>query len=217
MIMFSLFGMKPSMVDVGLVFKSAPVVYTLLFSLSVSAMMVCLYGFFTSRSKQLISRPDQGMLKKALTSRNDDLVFELCKAKPTLFNHMILAGIQTKAFGHQAVIEAMKNIGRRHTTGFWQKVSLLNDIAVVAPMLGLLGTVSGMFCVFYDLNRSLESIGVLFDGLGISVGTTLVGLIVAILAMILSVVLKHRLTKVLAEVERKALSHAAYFVYEPRS
>ena len=78
------------------------------------------------------------------------------------------------------MIESMKGAGKRQTSFLWQKVSLLNDIAIVAPMLGLLGTVSGMFFAFYDLNRSLESISALFDGLGISVGTTLAGLVVAI-------------------------------------
>ena len=53
-------------------------------------------------------------------------------------------------------------------------------------MIGLLGTVLGMFYAFYDLNRSMESISALFDGLGVSVGTTVGGLIVAILALMYS-------------------------------
>ncbi len=215
-VVFPLFG-KPSSLDLALVFKSAPLIYSLLFSLSVSAMMIYLYGFFTSRSKQLMVRPDQERVKKALAHRNDDLIVALCKNKLTLFHRMILAGMETKAFGHQAIVEAMKTAGEKHTIGFWQKVSLLNDIAIVAPMLGLLGTVSGMFSVFYDLNRSLESISILFDGLGISVGTTLAGLIVAILSMVLGVLLKHRFTRLLVEVEKEALSHAAYLIYEPHS
>ena len=72
-----------------------------------------------------------------------------------------------------------------------------------------------MFYAFYNLNRSLEGISILFDGLGISVGTTLAGLVVAILAMVLCTLLKYRLTKSLTAVENEALSHAARLMHEP--
>ena len=75
-------------------------------------------------------------------------------------------------------------------------------------MLGLLGTVLGMFYAFYDLNRSMESVSLLFDGLGISVGTTVGGLVVAILAMILYSISKYRLVKILANVENEAQNFA---------
>ena len=102
------------------------------------------------------------------------------------------------------MIESMKAEGKRSTIGFWQKLGLLNDIAIVAPMLGLLGTVLGMFYAFYDVNRSIESVTSLFDGLGVSVGTTVAGLIVAILALILHSSAKYRLIRLLSQVESDA-------------
>jgi len=75
-------------------------------------------------------------------------------------------------------------------------------------MLGLLGTVLGMFYAFYDINRSIESVSTLFDGLGISVGTTVAGLIVAIVALILQSLAKFRIVKALATVENEAQSMA---------
>ena len=92
----------------------------------------------------------------------------------------------------------------RMTISYWQKINLLNDIAIIAPMLGLLGTVLGMFYAFYDLNRSAESISALFDGLGISVGTTVGGLVVAILALMFHAITKYRLTRQLTYVEARA-------------
>jgi len=81
---------------------------------------------------------------------------------------------------------------------------MLNDIAIIAPMIGLLGTVLGMFYAFYDVNRSIESISTLFDGLGVSVGTTVAGLLVAIVALILHSTAKYRLVQALAQVENNA-------------
>ena len=62
-----------------------------------------------------------------------------------------------------------------------------------------------MFYSFYDVNRSIESINALFDGLGIAVGTTVMGLIVAILAMIFYTTLKYRLVRTLSLVENEAV------------
>jgi biopolymer transport protein ExbB/TolQ len=62
-----------------------------------------------------------------------------------------------------------------------------------------------MFYAFYDVNRSIESINALFDGLGIAVGTTVVGLIVAILAMVFYTTLKYRLVRTISLVENEAL------------
>ena len=107
------------------------------------------------------------------------------------------------------MLELMKAEGKRASHKLWQRISLLNDVAIIAPMLGLLGTVLGMFYAFYDLNRSMESISALFDGLGISVGTTVGGLIVALIALFFHAMSKHRLMKqlILIESEANTMAH----------
>lgn len=134
---------------------------------------------------------------------------ELCGKKGNLLSSLMKTGLVTRALGPQVMIDAMKSEGKRAATAFWQRLSLLNDIAVVAPMLGLLGTVIGMFYAFYDVNRSIESINALFDGLGIAVGTTVVGLIVSILSMIFHTTLKYRIVKTLSMVENEAFNLSA--------
>ncbi|MBI3901009.1 MAG: MotA/TolQ/ExbB proton channel family protein, partial [Chlamydiia bacterium] len=129
-----------------------------------------------------------------------------CQKSPGPLTSIVMAGLQTRNLGAQVMIDAMKTEGKRVSTPFWQRLSLLNDIAIVSPMLGLLGTVIGMFYAFYDVNRSVESINALFDGLGIAVGTTVLGLIVAILSMLFSTTLKIRFMNVLSHVETEALA-----------
>ncbi len=118
---------------------------------------------------------------------------------------MIKASLSTKEHGFDCMLNHMKDEAKRLSTNDWQKIALLNDIVLIAPMLGLLGTVLGMFYAFYDTNRSVERIVTLFDGLGLAVGTTVVGLIVAIIAMVFSSFLKHVLIKNLNQIEKKAV------------
>lgn len=145
------------------------------------------------------------------------LLIKLSSNRSSLLSHMIEAGAKTLLFGQKTMMDAMQAAGKRHTVSFWQKIALINDIALIAPMIGLLGTVVGMFYAFYDLNRSLESIHSLFDGLGISVGTTVAGLIVAIIAMLFYTLLKYRLMRIITSVEATATSFAMRLENESHS
>lgn len=108
------------------------------------------------------------------------------------------------------MLETMRAEGKRCTLPFWQRLGLLNDIAIIAPMLGLLGTVLGMFYAFYDMDRSMTSLSHLFDGLGVSVGTTLAGLCVAIISLALHAIAKYRLVSALCRVEAQAETLTQY-------
>jgi biopolymer transport protein ExbB/TolQ len=181
-------------IDLYQVFSSAPIIYSILCFLSISAVMLWLYAFLISRTSVLMP-----------------------KSRPSLFSKMLQVGIEHRHLGYQTMLEIMKAEGKRHAAPFWQKVALLNDIAIIAPMIGLLGTVTGMFYAFYDLNRSMETIGALFDGLGISVGTTVAGLIVSIFAMIFYTLLKYRLIRQMHRVETEVFSHARRIFDEPHT
>ncbi len=187
------------------VFQASPVIYSLLLLLSVSSLAIWIYTLLAFRKKQLMPSPFLKELKMALLEKNFDKALASCKTKKHLFSSLMLAPIQLREHGMHLMIDSLKSEGKKASRCFWQKLSLLNDIAVIAPMLGLLGTVLGMFYAFYDINRSIESMASLFDGLGIAVGTTVMGLIVALFSMILSTTLKHRLVKTFTLVEGEAM------------
>jgi biopolymer transport protein ExbB len=195
-------------VDLKQAFVGSPIIYSLLLTMSVFSFCIWLYSIFCMRSSARLSPTLLKNVQNKLNSNNFEEALSLCEEDSSLFCKMVLRGIHSRRHGLPVMIEAMKSEGKRSTIPFWQKIGLLNDIAIIAPMLGLLGTVMGMFYAFYDVNRSIESISTLFDGLGISVGTTVAGLIVAILALILHSTAKYRLVKALAQVENQAQSVA---------
>ncbi|MDE3045665.1 MAG: MotA/TolQ/ExbB proton channel family protein [Verrucomicrobiota bacterium] len=194
------------LVDLKKVFTTAPIIYTVLSLMSVASLAIWLYSLITFRSKDMLPKSTIDELTRLLKNGQFVEAKDLCNHKKGLLTSMISAGINARGLGPQAMIETMKSEGKRASTSFWQRLSLLNDIVIVAPMLGLLGTVIGMFYAFYDVNRSIESINALFDGLGIAVGTTVVGLVVAIVAMILYTTLKYRIVNILSNVENQALT-----------
>jgi biopolymer transport protein ExbB len=195
-------------VDLKQAFTGSPIIYSLLLAMSIFAVGIWLYAILSLNQSARVSDPLMKNLQNKLNSNQFEEALSLCQESNTLFCKMISSGIHSRRHGLPMMIETMKAEGKRSSIAFWQKIGLINDIAIIAPMLGLLGTVLGMFYAFYDVNRSIESISTLFDGLGISVGTTVAGLVVAILALILHSTAKYRLVRALALVENEAQSVA---------
>jgi biopolymer transport protein ExbB len=99
--------------------------------------------------------------------------------------------------------EVIEGEGARQATLMQNQTQYLNDIAVIAPMIGLLGTVWGMLKAFnvvaLDMARAkpLELAG----GVSLSLITTCAGLIVAIPAMAGYFLFRNRAAKLVAELE----------------
>ncbi|MCH9631792.1 MAG: Tol-Pal system protein TolQ [Chlamydiae bacterium] len=195
-----------SNLDLVKVFKGAPIIYSVLILLSVVAFIIWLYSFFTLKLSDMMPSNFIHQIRTQLTERRFDAALITCQQDQNFSSNVIACGIAARKHGPQVMMEAMHAEGKRCSNALWQRISILNDIAVVAPMLGLLGTVLGMFYAFYDANRSQESFSSIFDGLGVAMGTTVLGLFVAIAAMIFHTTLKYRVVRLMSCIENEALS-----------
>lgn len=195
-----------SSLDLKEIFFASPIIYSSLFLLSIAAVVIWLYSLLTFRQSDILPKKFISSIEEQLQAKQFDIALESCRSETSLISAIIASGINSRKHGSQVMVDTMKAEGKRATASFWQRLSLLNDIVMIAPMMGLLGTVMGMFYAFYDVNRSVESINSLFDGLGIAVGTTVLGLVVAIIAMVFSTTLKYRLVKTLSIVENEAVA-----------
>lgn len=154
----------------------------------------------------MMPEPFVKKIKGHLLEKRYDAAFAACQNSQNFLGHILASAIVARKYGHQTMVETMQLEGKRCGITLWQRISLLNDVAIIAPMLGLLGTVLGLFYAFYDVNRSPDTLISIFDGLGIAVGTTVAGLIVAIFAMIFYTTLKFRVIKILNALENEALA-----------
>lgn len=192
---------SPIQIDMREVFAGAPLIYSVLLAISVATFALWFYVLVNMRTAKLMPQEAVAALQEKLNAGKIDEAIAICQNSPSLLGRMLNSGLSVPHASQLEMIEAMQAEGKRATGGFWQKLGLLNDVAIVAPMIGLLGTVVGMFYAFYDINRSVESMNSLFDGLGISVGTTVAGLILAIVALVLHSISKYRLVRQLTQVE----------------
>ena len=109
-----------------------------------------------------------------------------------------------QALDYSRIRDAMEDEGGRQASALWQRLQYLMDIAVISPMVGLLGTVWGMMISFGGIENSAEfakKAETLASGISQAMYTTFGGLIVGIFAMALYDILRGRLNKMIGEME----------------
>ena len=99
--------------------------------------------------------------------------------------------------------DAVEDEGSRQAGSIWQKIQYINDIAVVSPMIGLLGTVLGMREAFSGLRVDIGSANPvhLADGVSKALITTAAGLILGITAMVVHSYLRGKVHDLISDLE----------------
>lgn len=195
-----------SKLDLGEIFGASPFIYTILFLLSLFSFVMWCYTLLTIKSAKMMPEQFIKQVKSHLLERRYDAAYMTCQKSKHFLGTILASAIVARKYGHPVMMETLAAEGKRCGITLWQRIALLNDVAIIAPMLGLLGTVLGLFYAFYDVNRSPDTLVSIFDGLGVAVGTTVAGLIVAILAMIFYTTLKFRVVRILNLLENEALA-----------
>lgn len=194
-----------SILDLQKVFSGSPVIYIILLILSTIALMIALHGLISYRNKTIVPSGLFEIVMGQVKEKRFEAAIMTCNENTSALAHILARALPLRNQGYEVVNDSVQLEGKKYGSKLWQYISILGDIVTIAPMLGLLGTVLGMFYAFYDINRSMESMLTIFDGLGIAIGTTVAGLIVSITAMIFQTVLKHHFTNLLNQLEQNSV------------
>ena len=97
--------------------------------------------------------------------------------------------------------------GSRLADAVFRTVDWLADIAAIAPLVGLLGTVLGMFQAFggiaADVTAGAKPV-VLAQGVSQAIVTTIFGLVIAIPALVMHAFFRRRAAKLIEKLEEQA-------------
>lgn len=132
--------------------------------------------------------------------------YQMCQDRDELLSLVLRAGLKMAGHDRYVIQEAMESEGERGATALWQRVSYLNNIATIAPLLGLLGTVWGMMQAFSSIALDSAQVKGLTMAYSVSQAmiTTAGGLLLAIPAMAVYYFLRGRVIRIIAEVEAQA-------------
>jgi biopolymer transport protein ExbB len=104
---------------------------------------------------------------------------------------------------YMAARDAIEDEGARQAGFLWQRLQYLMDVAVISPMVGLLGTVLGMLQSFAEMEVDIGAVrpATLSQGVAKALITTAGGLIVGIAAMVLYAIFRGRVNQLIGRLE----------------
>ncbi len=137
-----------------------------------------------------------------------DSAQKLCRDTDSPASRMIEKRISRLGRPINDVLLAVENVGNLEISKLEKSLVILATISGGAPMLGFLGTVTGMVLVFYNMTQNSTGVVQLIDlssGMYQAMVTTVGGLIVGILAYFAYNYLISRVDSVVRNLESKTL------------
>jgi biopolymer transport protein ExbB len=173
----------------------------LLILLSLTAVYLVIEHLLTIRREELIPEELQQQLGELLSHGKVAAAEAACKAEPNLLSFVVLQGLTERDGGWPAVEKALEDALAEQAARLMRKIEYLSVIGNIAPMVGLLGTVTGMVIAFHEIATSQGSAGAgeLAEGIYQALVTTVVGLLIAIPSLGVFAVLRNRVDQLVAE------------------
>ncbi len=186
--------------------KHGGVVLWILMALGFTVLVLTIYLFLTLRPSREVP---MNLVKRAQSQiRSGDIrgAYQMCQDREELIAVVLCAGLKMAGHDRYVIQEAMESEGERGVTEMWQRVSYLNSIGNISPLLGLLGTVWGMIGAFgaIALDASQTKGITMAYYVSMAMVTTAGGIIVAIPAMSAYYFLRGRVIRIASVVEAQA-------------
>jgi biopolymer transport protein ExbB len=149
-----------------------------------------------------------GMVDQVLAAyKRDGLTPELLAktAAQGPLGRVLAAGLANVKSPRPVMKEAIEEVGRIVSHDFERFLTTLGSIAVMAPLLGLFGTVVGMIEIFGSQSATGSNPIQLAHGISVALYNTALGLIVAIPSMIFYRHFRAKVDNLILEIEQQAI------------
>lgn len=172
-----------------------------LLGLSLTAAYLVFEQLMTIRQRELIP-PELGeQVRQLVATQRTPEAEQLCRGRPSFLSFVLLSGLAEVEGGWNAIEKALEDATAEQAARLMRRIEYLSVIGNLAPMVGLLGTVTGMIVAFQEVATTQGAAGAaeLAEGIYQALVTTVVGLIIAIPSLGAFAVLRNRLDQFVAE------------------
>jgi biopolymer transport protein ExbB len=178
----------------------------LLFALSLTAAYLVFEHAMTIRHKDLMPEGLRDNVRDHLLAGNVEDAENACKASPSFLSFVILSGIAELDSVWTGVEKALEDATAEQSARLFRKIEYLSVIGNIAPMVGLLGTVTGMIFAFQQVASTQGAAGAadLAEGIYQALVTTVGGLIIAIPCLGAFAVFRNWIDELVAEAAYQA-------------
>jgi biopolymer transport protein ExbB len=152
---------------------------------SVIALAIIIERFFSLRKNKVII-PDIISVVEQFTSFQDiELAKNICAKYKGPLSSLVRIGLENTDLERNEIKELIEDQGRQEVRNLEKGLTILETIAVISPLMGLLGTVLGMIKVFSVIKeQGIGQAAALSGGISEALITTVTGLFIGIPVLI---------------------------------
>lgn len=129
----------------------------------------------------------------------------LCRKRDIPIARIVQVALEAREEPRAMIKDRVEEAGRREAADLERFTPVLGTIASIAPLLGLLGTVTGMISVFEAIEKQGVEVSFLAGGISEALVTTMSGLIVGIPALVANRYALAVLDGIVADLEEVAM------------
>ena len=190
---------------IDLILRGGIFMYPIIFC-SILALAVLFERLWVLRRKNIIPDAFVSQVETLLKKQKIPEAIFLCRNDVSSMAKIFLAGLKNTQKGMWLVKEAIEERGSREATILEKNVEILSTIANLTPLLGLLGTVSGMIKTFKAISiQGIANAAPLAGGIAEALITTASGLCIAIPTLVCYRLLKDKAGVLVFEMEENSI------------
>lgn len=191
-----------------MIVKGGPIMYPIILC-SIIALAIAIERIFHLNRAKIDTKKFMDEIADRLKRNKIMEAIEMCENTPGPIAHILKAGILKHDRPKEDIREAIEEAGLHETPRLEKNLPVLSTIIYTAPLLGLLGTVTGMvrcFQVIQEKSTSLNPVspGDLAGGIWEALITTVAGLCVAIPVYVAYQYLVNKVDGFILDMERSA-------------
>lgn len=175
--------------------------------LSILAVYILIERILAIRQAEKEDTTFMDRIKDYIHEGQIDSALNLCRKSNTPYARMVEKGISRLGRPMNDVLVAIENVGNMEVAKLEKGFTVIATTAAGAPMLGFLGTVTGMVRAFFDMSSagSAADITLLSAGIYEALVTTVAGLVVGIIALFAYNYLVSRVDGVVNKMEARTM------------
>jgi biopolymer transport protein ExbB len=170
---------KNALVDA---FQNAGIIGYVIVALSVVSLALIIENFVSIKRDKLAPPDIIDELEAFFEEENFQDAMDLCESERVYLTNVVQSGLAKLGHSFDTIQTSVREMEEEETVKLFQKIGWLSLIAASAPMMGLLGTVTGMFVTFGKIAAAGGSVSPadLAGGIKLALTTTIFGLVVAL-------------------------------------
>jgi biopolymer transport protein ExbB len=178
-----------------------------LIALSLTAAALAFDNVMLVRKSQVIPPGLSEDVRRLVSDGQIQQAAAQCKQQPSFLSFVVQRGLAEIDSGWAEIEKALEDATAEQAARLFRRIEYLSVIGNIAPMVGLLGTVTGMLLAFKQVADTEGSAGAaqLADGIYQALVTTVVGLLIAIPSLGAFALLRSRVDQLVAEAAYAAL------------